>query len=151
LAGSLSGLDELHGRFDLALSSEVLQRMEPAEREPYVGRLLELAPRVALFAPNFENEAHVGRSGLGSLGVDDLRRLVEKQATAGAEIRSGYLDIPPFPPGITRTSSQRQGAASGRIEALAMWGLGIYARAERLLPPAARRRWAHIVYILYNA
>ena len=33
---------------------------------------------------------------------------------------SGYIDMPPFPPGITCDEAQRNHASSGRIEAAAM-------------------------------
>jgi hypothetical protein len=56
--------------------------------------------------------------------------------------------MPPFPPGIIRSNEQRVQATSGKLEGLAMWGLGYYARAERWLPTAMRRRQAHIVYAL---
>ncbi|MBK8128985.1 MAG: hypothetical protein IPK53_08585 [bacterium] len=39
--------------------------------------------------------------------------------------------MPPFPPGITRSDEQREQATSGRMEALAMQGLGYYARGRR--------------------
>jgi hypothetical protein len=64
--------------------------------------------------------------------------------------RAGYIDMPPFPPGITRSDDQREQATSGRLEAFAMWGLQQYARGERLLPRALRQRQSHIVYALAN-
>jgi hypothetical protein len=127
--------------YDLALSSEVLQRLEPPARARYVARLRDSAGRLVLFTPNADNPAHTTRSGLSGLSLAELQRLV-----AGGEAQAGYVDMPPFPPGITRSDEQREQATQGRFEAAVMWGLGGYARMERSLPLALRRRQSHIVY-----
>lgn len=151
LVSDLSRLAELVGYFDLVLSSEILQRLLPSDRSSYVGRLLELASRVALFAPNADNNAHVGRSGLGGLHREEMADLAYAAAVdigRSYHIRTGYIDMPPFPPGITRTEEQRVDAATGSTEAFAMWALTYYARGERLFPSVLRQRWSHIVYAL---
>jgi hypothetical protein len=149
----LYSLGALEGQFDLVLSSEVLQRLTPAGRATYVRRLAKVAPALALFCPNADNEAHNSRSGLGGLRLEEMTDLmdvhVRQAAAAKAGGRSpavGFIDMPPFPPGITRSAAQREEATSGRFEALVMWGLGGYAHAERFMPRAARRRQSHIVY-----
>ncbi len=141
---SLARLEEVGGEFDTCLGSEVLQRLGEEDRRLHLARLAALAPALALFVPNGENPDHTGLSGLTGLTLAELRGLVEPAASAPAA--SGFVDMPPFPPGLTRTASQRTQAASGRIERLAMWGLGYYARMERYWPAAFRRRHAHIVY-----
>lgn len=146
--GDIGRLTELSGQFDLILSSEVLQRLDPGQRASYVKRLRELSPRVALFAPNVDNEAHVGLSGLGGVQLSELDNLINQGS--GAENKSNFIDMPPFPPGITRTSTQREEATTGKGEAFAMWGLGVYAHLERFVPAAIRRKWAHIVFGLYG-
>ena len=60
----------------------------------------------------------------------------------------GYIDMPPFPPGITRSDEQREQATQGAFEAVVMGGLRGYAHAERFLPGAIRRRQSHIVFAL---
>lgn len=134
--------------FDLALTSERLQQLSSEAREAAVRGLSAGAARLALFVPNADNDAHVGRSGLGGMTLDSLRRLLATAAPDGNVVTSGYVDLPPFPPGITRTDEQRQQAASGRLEAAAMWGLQGYAHLERFLPIGFRRQQAHIVYAL---
>ena len=126
--------------FDLALSCEVLQRLPAGARRPYWETLWRLAPAVALFAPNGDNPAHTNLSGLAGLYLHQLRALI------GDSGRTGYIDMPPFPPGMTRSDEQREQATSGRFEAAAMWGLNFYARTEKFLPAALRRRQSHIVY-----
>ncbi len=147
LVANLAGLSEVDGPFDLCLSAETVQRIPFADRPRYVARLQELATAVALFAPNEDNPAHTHISGLDGLTLAELRSLF---SSVPSLLRSGYIDMPPFPPGIIRSEEQRAQASSGRLEAFAMWGLGYYARAEKLLPTAVRRRQSHIVYVLVS-
>jgi hypothetical protein len=154
LVGSVDLLVEIEGRFDLALSSETLQRLAAGDRKHYISRLLQLAPQIAIFTPNNDNPAHTNISGLTGLHLDELETIVEQALLLvnGHEpqlsIQTGYIDMPPFPPGITRTDDQREHATSGKGEAIAMWGLGYYAHLERWLPLSRRRNKSHIVYAL---
>ena len=162
LLADLPHLATLTGRFDLAVSSEVLQRLAAAERPAYVAALGARADALALFAPNADNPAHTGRSGLAGLQLDEMSALMQATAdrrppTAAGEVAvgswrspvvSGYIDMPPFPPGITRSDEQREQATQGAFEAVVMGGLRVYAHGERLLPGALRRRQSHIVYAL---
>lgn len=141
---ALPALENVADSFDLAIASEVLQRLARDEQRAYVARLTQLAPAVALFAPNADNPAHTDLSGLSGLTLAELRALLPP----GAE--TGYIDMPPFPPGVVRSEEQRAQAGSGRLEALAMWGLAYYARLERFLPQPVRRKQSHIVYGLWR-
>jgi hypothetical protein len=152
LTASLSSMVELQPAFDLVLSSEVLQRLPEVERPAYVSRLVSLAHEVALFTPNGDNDAHVGHSGLSSLRLEELEEAAAAGLSAGREtavvtsLRTGYVDMPPFPPGITRSETERAHAASGRLEAAAMAALGAFARVEHIVPRALRKTHSHIVY-----
>lgn len=148
VVADLDSLSTIGGSFDLALSSEVLQRLSRESRELYAGRLRQLAGAIAMFCPNADNEAHNSRSGLAGLELNEIRALAEEGRKSGDRIASGYIDMPPFPPGITRTAEQREDATSGGFEGLVMWGLQRYAHVERFLPISLRRRHAHIVYAL---
>jgi hypothetical protein len=139
---ALTELDELFCRFGLALCSEDLQRLPAADRSPYWQRLMALVPYAAVFAPNADNPAHTNLSGLAGVGLDELKEIVGTAAAAN------YIDMPPFPPGMTRTDDQREHATTGGMEAFAMWGLGWYARLERYFPTPIRRSQAHIVFAL---
>lgn len=127
-------------QYDLAVGSELLQRLTVAERGGYAATLQANVDRFALFAPNSLNASHTNLSGLSGIHLDELQRLLPKA------VRSGYIDMPPFPPGITRSEDQRAQATSGRAEAMAMWGLGYYARLEKFLPRGLRQKQSHIVY-----
>lgn len=146
--GSLAALDEVRGPYDLCISSEVLQRLDPSQREQYVTRCMGLGTAVAFFVPNGDNPAHTSISGLAGLTLAEMHSLFGNCYPPIAELQIGYIDMPPFPPGITRSDEQREQATSGWFEALVMWGLGYYARAEKILPTAVRCRQSHIVYAL---
>jgi hypothetical protein len=145
---NLADLGELDGSYDLSISAEVLQRLPAADRPRYVARLWQLGTAVALFAPNEDNPAHTKISGLDGLTLTEIQSLFPTPHSPAPSPYSGYIDMPPFPPGIIRSDEQRAQATSGKLEGLAMWGLGYYARAERWLPTAVRRRQSHIVYAL---
>lgn len=145
LWSDLGRAPELTAGFDVALGSEVLQRLSAAAGQQYVTNLARLTSAFALFAPNGDNPSHTNTSGLSGLRLTDLQALMQK---AGTRTDVGYIDMPPFPPGITRSSEQRQQASSGRLEGLVMWGLAYYARLERLFPRGWQRYYSHIVYAL---
>lgn len=147
LLTDLDNLSSIRQRFDLVLTSEVVQRLTPESRASFVGRLRHMSRALAIFSPNADNEAHNTRSGLAGLRLDELRRLTDGQ---GIQV-AGYIDMPPFPPGITRSAEQREVATSGRFEAWVMWGLGRYASVERFIPPPIRRRQSHIVFSLTHS
>lgn len=142
LVPDLTALDFGSQHFDIAISSEVLQRLPQNGRFAYIHALHSHATAVALFAPNADNPAHTNLSGLSGLRLDELQALV------AANAQTGYIDMPPFPPGLVRTDDQREQATSGAAEGIAMVGLGYYARLEHWLPTAVRRQQSHIVYAL---
>lgn len=148
LAADMARLVELSGIFDLCLGSEVLQRLDRVRRQQYVERLVQLAPALGLFAPNADDPAHTNLSGLSGLRLTELQDLVKP---TGMPARTGYVDMPPFPPGLNRSAEQRSRATTGRLEALAMRMLHQYARLERHFPLGWRRGHAHIVYALINS
>ena len=150
LLSDLDLLTSIQGQYDLALSSEVLQRLPLRVRTTYVRRLRELSAAQALFCPNADNEAHNSRSGLAGLRLEEMVDLLATGDGPERKATAGFIDMPPFPPGITRTAAQRDDATSGRLEAFVMWGLGLYAHMERFIPGAIHRRQAHIVYTLHS-
>jgi hypothetical protein len=132
----------LTGEFGLCWSSEVLQRADVAGRR-YVSCFAKWAHLLALFVPNGDNSSHRLISGLAGFSLSEVRALIEPE---GASATCGYVDMPPFPPGLTRSAAQRERAATGELEALAMWALGYYARLERFFPSCWQRLHSHIVY-----
>lgn len=143
---SLSGLADSPGleARDAVLSCEVLQRVPGGERGRFVDGLRSLAPRGAVFVPNAENGSHLAISGLAGLTRAELTSLFP-----GADCE--YVDMPPFPPGITRSPDQRARASTGMMEAVAMFGLDAYCRAEPYVPSIVKKRVAHIVCVRWGS
>lgn len=139
---SLSEMSEVKAAYDLILSSEVLQRFVEKEQQVYIDRVRQIGTAVAIFAPNGDNKAHTHISGLSGITLDQMRRLT------GDGWQCDTIDMPPFPPGIVRSEEQREQASSGLAESIAMWGLGFYARFEKLVPTQIRHHQSHIVYAL---
>jgi len=139
----IASLPQIRERFDLCLASEVLQRIPAGARREYVTRISGQAASAALFAPNGDNPSHTSISGLAGLGLAELRDLMQ---AVGLRAGVGYVDMPPFPPGITRSAEQRRHASSGRLEGLVMRGLACHARLERSFPRRWRQHHSHIVY-----
>jgi hypothetical protein len=129
---------------DAALSCEVLQRIPIGSRRSFVGALRARAPLGALFVPNAENAAHLRISGLEGFSRSEIEELFPGE-------RCGYVDMPPFPPGIARSAEQRERASTGWAEAVAMKMLDVYCAAERLVPDRVKRRFAHIVCAAWGA
>jgi hypothetical protein len=125
----------------VALSCEVLQRVPVHAQSAFARDLRTRAPAGVVFVPNSENDSHLKISGLGGFTRIGLSQVMNAQR---ADV--GFTDMPPFPPGITRSEDQRSRASSGTLEAIAMLGLEWYCRAERLVPATAQRHFAHIVW-----
>jgi hypothetical protein len=131
-------------RHDAVLSCEVLQRIPAPSRRAFAEELRAVAKCGAVFVPNSENASHLTISGLAGLSRAELAALFH-----GAP--SGYVDMPPFPPGITRSAEQRSRASTGVVEAIAMRGLDLYCQGETLVPAFIKRRFAHIVCARWGA
>jgi len=134
-------------RFDLALSSEVVQRLGE-DRDAYISGLQRLAKHAAVFAPNGANAAHARRSRLAGLGLEELVSFFQKPASSWTVCDHGYVDMPPFPPGISRSPEKRERAVRSRFEAFLMKGLEGYSLCEELCPYPIKSRVAHIVYVI---
>jgi hypothetical protein len=135
---SLRSLPDL-GRHDAVLSCEVVQRLSPPDRAEFARAVLAAAPVGAVFVPNADNRSHMTISGLSGAPMSEMRSLFGQASW-------GYVDMPPFPPGIARTPEQRAAATSGVMEAVAMRLLDAYCASERFVPDAVKERFAHLVF-----
>ena len=70
LVNDIVELNEVHGQFDLAICSEVLQGISAENRPNYLKRLNQLATQTAIFCPNADNAAHTNLSGLSGLASE---------------------------------------------------------------------------------
>jgi hypothetical protein len=137
-------------KFDLALSSEVLQRLDGAQ-ETYISSLKKAAKNFAVFAPNRGNESHATLSGLKGIYLEELLKHCSGGSSDETIYDYGYIDMPPFPPGVTRSQEKREQAAESRLESSLMKGLEIYSLCENLIPKFIKKKIAHIVYIMVKS
>lgn len=134
-------------KFDLALSSEVFQRLD-GNQDTYISNLIDIAENFVIFAPNQENESHAKISGLNGTKLDELLDNCQRGYPGLKIFNYGYIDLPPFPPGISRSKEKRAKVSESRIDSILMKGLELYGRFENYLPKMIKRRIAHIVYVM---
>jgi len=151
---SLSDWRALDGRrFDWLVSTASVQRLPDEGIVVYLQQARQIADYALLFIPNSGNRAHLTLSGLRGLDLDETLALCHRASgPPGIDGRSsilaaGYCDIPPFPPGLQRSSEAKERALHSPLESLAMWGLEWWCRGERLMPRYLQERLAHLVYV----
>lgn len=134
--------------YDLALSCEVFQRLNQSDKKSFAKFLGDIAERVAVFAPNAENSSHVSVSGLKTASLTELINGFSKYFKIES---SGFLDMPPFPPGIHHSNySDKQREELGpKIElvsqVLKTWYHLVESNVSKL---NSTHRFHHIVYIV---
>ena len=134
--------------FDLALSSEVLQRLGEDIRR-FVSSITKMAQSLAFFVPNSLNESHARLSGLKGFSLKELLLHFKEESDANMSVLySGHLDMPLFPPGLSRSQEERQRASESRIEGFLMKTLELYCYFEHLIPEFVQAKIAHIVYLM---
>jgi hypothetical protein len=144
---SLTDWSAIEGRrYDWLISTAAVQRLPDAEIVTYVRRARRFADYCLLFIPNLSNRAHLTLSGLRGLERERAVSLCE-QAEGTRVLSSGYCDIPPFPPGLERSSEAKENALHSPIEIVAMRVLEGWCWGERWMPAAIQKRWAHLVYV----
>jgi len=137
----------IEGKFDLALSSEVLQRLDGAQGT-YISNLIKASKNFALFVPNKGNESHADLSGLKGIYLWELLKRCQEGHSRVSIYDFGYVDIPPFPPGIRRPQAKREQAAESRFETFLMKGLEIFNLCEDMLPKFIKEKKAHMIYVM---
>jgi len=136
----------IKGKYDLALSSEVFQRLGD-NKQAYLDNLRIKADNLAIFAPNQGNSSHAELSGLKSVCLEELLRNIGEH-TDMRIYEAGYVDMPPFPPGLSRSQEKRKQASEDRLEGILMKILALYCSFENLFPGFVKKKMAHITYFI---
>jgi hypothetical protein len=152
---SLIDTDPLSGRqFDWVISTASVQRLIDQEIVTYLHNARQMADYALLFIPNGGNRAHLTLSGLRGLSLEEMLALCRHAGTTGPAPRyplpilaAGWCDIPPFPPGLERSTEAKERAMHSPLETLAMWMLQWWCRGETWMPKILQRRLAHLVYV----
>lgn len=134
-------------KFDLALSSEVLQRADTA-KTTYISNLMKVAKNFVVFVPNQENESHANLSGLKSVHLGELLKYCRQINSSAYLYDYGYIDMPPFPPGLSRSPEKREKASKSRFEIFLMNSLQLYSLCEDIIPNFIKKKIAHIIYVM---
>jgi hypothetical protein len=116
---------KVEGKYDLIVSSEAFHRLGARE----VNTVINHAGTVLIFVPNKGNTSHTAVSGLKGLSLKTLQNRFQA--------KGGYIDMPPFPPGIK---------AKGKPKWYHFAILWVWAHIEWMLP--LKRRFAHICYVI---
>lgn len=138
-------LDTLPQSFDLVVSCEVFQRLDAENQKRYLKSCARAGRNIVIFTPNGGNPSHAELSGLNTVKLNDLKQFAGEMDLKILD--SGYIDMPPFPPGITRSQESRDQAQEKVLEKIAMRGIQVWADLEFFLPTGVRRKHSHIVYI----
>ena len=125
-------------KFDILLCSEVMQRVPNEEKIKYVKLISKITRYAALFVPNKSNKMHSTLSKLNGLSLDELKEHFNEANI----LNSGYIDMPPFPPGLRKNKRKEQ------INKLLSLLLIAWIWLEKLLPKIIKKRIAHICYII---
>ena len=142
---SVAELSSLSPVYDLCISSHVLQKLDAPARALYTARLRQLAPAVALFAPNADNAAY-RRQGLHRHELNNLVAATAAQPGRPVPV-TGYGDLLPVAPGQSTLDNQQPLTGGPSFTVSALNGLELYARVEPLVPLPIRRHRSHLVYI----
>lgn len=129
--------------FDLILNCETLQRIKYPDR--FIQFYNEKAKTFITFCPNGDNESHNTLSGLNSIPLSDLKKNIFPLLNLQ---EYGYIDFPPFPPGIKRSDEQREQANSSIFVRFFMFCLTIWCWLEKCWPNFIKKNWAHIIYFV---
>jgi len=131
--------------FDLWVTTSALQRLDGVELTEYLAQVREKSRHAVLLVPNKANKEHLSISGLDGFFLPDL--VTACQQASLAVLEAGYLDVPPFPPGLQRSAEAKEKAAGSPVERFVMHSLEWWVRGERLLPRFLKRRFGHIAYV----
>ncbi len=131
--------------FDLAFSCEVLQRLSSEDQIQYIRSLKRIAKNVILFVPNGDNRSHKASSGLNSITRKEL--VGQFNALNGCEYRDiGYLDIPPWPPGVK--DNPLKGRIGRTLCNILLNILQIISVLEPFYPKSVKSKYAHLIYVI---
>jgi hypothetical protein len=135
--------------FDLWLTTSAIQRLDGGELAEYLAQVREKSRHAVLLVPNKANKEHLTLSGLDGFFLPDLVTTCRQAGLTVCE--AGYLDLPPFPPGLQRSVEAKEKAAESRLERLVMQGLEWWTEIERFVPHFVKRRFGHIVYVFLQS
>jgi hypothetical protein len=135
--------------FDLWVTTSAIQRLKDGQLAEYLAQVREMSRHAVLWVPNKANKEHLSISGLDGFFLPDLVAVCQR---AGLKVgEASYLDVPPFPPGLKRSTRAKEKAAHSQLEQLIMRGLEWWTWGERFLPHFVKRRFGHLAYVFVQS
>lgn len=143
-----------NGSFDVVVSTEVVQQYRGDRLVSILKKIEAITGKYAfIFVPNAESYAHPKISGLDSYSLDQLKKVIVHQ-TGFNIVRSGLIDIPPWPSGLTIQSTAK-GTFAGKpspclrlVNFLAKEIIPFLVRIESAFPLVIKKHQAHLVYLM---
>ena len=140
-------LHNLNKVFDFAISCEVIQRLNKTDRIIYLKNLYSLAKNLILFAPNAKNVAHAKISKLNTLYLNEIVNLCSKVNYMPVDY--GYIDTPPFPPGLKWSNSRSKKRKVNSIILKVLFKfLNTWAIMEKYIPKIILKNRSHMIYFV---
>lgn len=124
-------IQKLDTKYDLILSCEVLQNITKEKRIKILSEFKKISKDTFIFVPNKHNQSHNKISRLKSLDKKDFMFIKEK--------KEGFIDMPPFPPGIKRKKKVKSKLFINILQ--------LYTYLEKYFPKFIKKRFSHIFYI----
>jgi hypothetical protein len=122
-------ITKIDKQYDLILSCEVLQNIK--NKQKYIQNIQKFSKQAIIFTPNKDNIAHQKISHLNGLTLLKIKNMFTNIK------QYGYIDLPPFPPGIKKQTKIKN---SYIINILKIFGI-----IEKYYP--LKKKIAHIVYV----
>lgn len=136
VVNNLKIIEKIDKKYDLVLSCEVLQYLKEDELKEYIGNIQKYSKKTIIFVPNKSNKSHVKFSRLNGFTLEELNDLFDNVK------ESGYIDVPPFPPGI------KKGEKIKNIFLIRTLEFSAY--LEKFIPSIIKKKIAHISYVLID-
>lgn len=120
--------------YDLTLSCEVLQALNESEKNIIFEDLRKYGKNIIIFVPNKSNKGHHNISGLNGFTLKGLRKMLPNA------MRFGYIDMPPFPPGIRKKKKIKNKIFINLLEK--------YSNLEAIFPRKLKKKFSHMIYAI---
>ena len=145
---NLCVLDDIYSQrhFDLALSCEVLQRLSLDNQIRYIRSLKKIAKKVILFVPNGDSNGHQSHSGLNTVTMGAIIKQLDI-ADSGKHYDTGYIDMPPWPPGAK--GSPLKSDIGRAICNISLNILQVISALEPFYPQFFKLKYSHLIYIVW--
>jgi len=123
--------------YDVIFSSEVIQQLNSKELQEYCKNVTKFSKSAVVFFPNQNNTSHHAITGLKAYTPEEVSRIF------GCDnVRTGFVDMPPFPPGLHIKSDKTRRS----LKVLAQF-LHLPLLIEKISPRFIKKRFCHIAYI----